>query len=222
MKPLSTALADTLITLNAPIQATTESATPNTLLHGSTGPDGKGNGLPSVPQANPEVVRNLPMISSEMRGLKLLESILSNHKLDWHGYRDRNPAATWAGEPVPVLRIGSEAHREAVRLEHEIEASNAPIHPERLATLLYTLHGHYWQQDKPASLLKEVVKDYIQLLAHYPQDVFEKVKAEILLEPERRFVPVLGELNALLEKRKAEKDGKLQRLQVLLSKAATA
>jgi hypothetical protein len=159
------------------------------------------------------------MTCAKEHGATLLRSILDNHKIDWQGIRERKPDATWAGALVPVIRKDSElyalAHSEALALK----IGMTPVLPAQMAALLHTLHGHYWQQGMSPALMKEVVKDYLRLLAHYPLDIFEQVRDELLLEPARKFVPTIGELNALLEKKLSQKKSRLQRVIKLLETA---
>src|SRR5207237_4336506 len=114
----------------------------------------------SLQIAHPDIVCNLPMIYVKERGATLLQSILANHKLDWLGIREKKPDAKWAGELLPVIRKNSEIHAAAIHEKAIIEGGLNQIQPGKMATLLHTMHGHYWQQGMSPELMKEVVKDY--------------------------------------------------------------
>lgn len=139
---------------------------------------------------------------------------LLTSKINWNEYRFAG-----AGEPIPVIKKGGDVYAAAQQEKLEIEQSMEPISATKLAVLLYTLQAHYWLPNMSEGLLKEVVKDYLRLLGHYPLDAFEQVRDEILMQKDREFVPKLGELNDMLAAKLYRKKYMLTALAKLLEKA---
>jgi len=75
-------------------------------------------------------------------------------------------------------------------------SSLAPARPERAANLITRLIGHYPQQPLPEEVRKAVAEDWLEDLAHLPEDIIDAACAG-WRRAENRFAPTPGHILAI-------------------------
>lgn len=115
--------------------------------------------------------------------------------------------ATTAMPGTPLLRrLIAQGRRRSTPTPEEVElirpvatlllASLAPARPERAANLITRLIGHYPQQPLPEEVRKAVAEDWLEDLAHLPEDIIDAACAG-WRRAENRFAPTPGHILAI-------------------------
>lgn len=144
----------------------------------------------------------------------LLEEILTIAEFNWYGYAwDKHP-------PPPTLRKGGSAYLAAVNAHAELTARSQPAPVDALAGIFYRLQGHYWTPQMTEALAKSVAADYTRLLGgKYSVDEIQAACDDWLMNPENRFFPKPGEIDAILKRHRFAAQYRLKKLQRLLDLA---
>lgn len=148
---------------------------------------------------------------SDQHGQAQLQTLLERDGINWTGSawdKGEKPSALAASSPLRAL-----AAREEAVIAQELAS---PIGGDGIAVMLYRLQGHYWQQGMSEQLAREVARDYLRLLDGYPEGIWQSTCDAMLLDPERKFFPKVGELKQLLETQLAARRWRLRKLRALL------
>lgn len=145
-----------------------------------------------------------------MSGLRSLESVLEG-RYNWGKY------AYDAGlEPVPALPVNSPLIYLAKQQLAELEDMSKPATANEFCFVMYRLQGHYWQASMSEKLAKVVADDYIRLLGHYPVSVLNQAVDAWLLNPDKKFMPKIGELEEVIKSKLFQQNYKITKLKSLI------
>lgn len=140
---------------------------------------------------------------------------------------EREGQYDWDGLPwdrdkpkPPILSEDSEERAHAISEVLALESALVPADQQTVVAMLYKLQGHYYQPGMSESLMREVAKDYIRLLAGYSVATMQEACDSFLIDPEQKFFPKVGELKKRMDNLQYNKSRRYRRLKILIGENA--
>lgn len=133
---------------------------------------------------------------------------------------DINSSEVMQRPPLPRLDPHGDVIREA-RMERDglAVALSTQASGREIATAMVTLQAHYWRPNMPEAVMRAVADDFARFLAEFPIVVIAEARDRLLLDPERKHAPRIGEIVEACKVVQGAMKWRLRRLEKLIAVA---